>query len=372
MPPFPEAGTYLKSVRDSSRALCRASQIKIDPQSIERLLLSPALTSTFKRVSASHGLALPLNFPSPLAELNLLSILSLLNFASGYRIPLRAETGRGAWDAIRAFVFSLYLTSSTSDENLLSAKGMKAIAEGQVAELMGVNIHIEHAHPTLAGITVGELGGPIYELVQLITHVLNDTGSKLIDTGYPDLGSFVVEALKEGERLQSRDNETSAIEVVLERLVRAFPAFQDMSEIDGQPIYCFKKALFLVHAVNLPVFSDNVLPSLLVHLGVIDISDSPSCPSSPSIIPLAPPQLAFRPKKALLTSDQAYIMRIINTAHQLEPSKLVTTDGESVEWIRNMRLPDLDMWLWAVAKDRLDYRLLERFVLRIPYISERR
>ena len=57
-------------------------------------------------------------------------------------------------------------------------------------------------------------------------------------------------------------------------------------------IYCFKKALFLIHAIktrfgslspppfpipdttHLPIFLDNVLPSLLVHLRVIDLSSS--------------------------------------------------------------------------------------------------
>ncbi|KAF7362057.1 Queuosine salvage protein [Mycena venus] len=87
---FPPSGEYLQSIRSSSRALRQAANISIEEHAIKRLLLSPAFTSSFKRVSGHHGLAMPLNFPSPGAELNLLSILSLLNFGSGYRAPLHA------------------------------------------------------------------------------------------------------------------------------------------------------------------------------------------------------------------------------------------------------------------------------------------
>lgn len=183
-------------------------------------MLSPAFTESFKRVSASHGLALPLKFSSALDELNLLSILSLLNFASGYRVPLHAETGRGAWDNIRAFAFSLYLSSSVGEGDLLSARGMKVIGEGKVAELMRVNVHLERPHESIPGVTVGELGGPMHELVKLVTGILQETGKVLVDLGYPDLGSFVAEALKEGEseRTRNGDDPNVQVEVVLERV----------------------------------------------------------------------------------------------------------------------------------------------------------
>lgn len=158
---------------------------------------------------------MPLNFPSVLAELNLLSILSLLNFASGYRVPLHAETGRGAWDCMRAFVFSLYLTSSVGEGDLLSSKGMRSISDAKVADLMRVNIHVERRHETLPFVTVGELGGPMYELVKLIRGILNETGEVIDNLGYPDLGSFVLEALKEASSKEDVDAQT---EVVLERV----------------------------------------------------------------------------------------------------------------------------------------------------------
>jgi hypothetical protein len=193
------------------------SSCQITKPAIERLLLSTAFTSSFKRVSAVHGLHLPLKFDSHLDELNLISVLSILNFASGYRAPLHHQLRRGAWDSVRAFVFSLFISSSSGDD-LLSSSGMQSISVAKVAELMGVNIHIERAHETLPGVTIGELGGPLYELTILITAVLNETGAILVNGGYTNLGSFVLEALKEGVRAQANQNATSSLEVVLARV----------------------------------------------------------------------------------------------------------------------------------------------------------
>ncbi|KAJ6558566.1 hypothetical protein DFH09DRAFT_1248140 [Mycena vulgaris] len=394
---FPASGEFLQSVRTSARALREAANISIEEQAIKRLLLSPAFTSSFKRVSASHGLAMPLNFPSAGAELNLLSILSLLNFGSGYRAPLHAETGHGAWDCMKAFVFSLYITSSVDEDDSLSAKGMQKISEGRVAELMRVNIHTERPHETLQHVTIGELRGPMYDLVKLVTRVLNETGEILANMGYPDLGMFVLEALKDGRKTRSDRNNHADVEVVLERLVRAFPAFQDMAVVDGQRIFCFKKALFLIHAISIrfgaanpppfpvpstshmPVFSDNVLPSLLIHLGVIDISGSPNLSSLfphagspeelPSLLATAAPGIGDPkplPKDGpVLATNQAYMLR----AAAIDACELITEVAHtlhepSMEWLRDITLPSLDMWIWAVAKDRTDYRKLERFVLR--------
>lgn len=171
-------------------------------------------------------MALPLSFPSTLAELNVLSILSLLNFASGYRVPLHEATGRGAFDTIRALVFSIYISSDTEGD-LLSATGMQNIEAGKIAELMNVTnkIHQEKPHKDLPAVMVGELGGPIWEVVQFITKVLRETGDVLVKGGYPNLGAFVLEALKEGEktRLQAAPTDVDPeCDVILERVCYSF------------------------------------------------------------------------------------------------------------------------------------------------------
>lgn len=206
-------------------------EYQINRSEIERLLLSPAFVDSFQRVSKAHGLAFPLQFPSEIAELNLLATLSLLNFASGYRVLLHEETGRGAWDNIRALVFSLYITSS-SDVDWLSAKGMQSINEQTVAEQLQVSILTERPHESIPGVTIGELGGPMYNLVHLITRTLRETGNILVKTSYPNLGTFILEALRNGK--SASKGQSPDLDVVLDQIVRAIPAFRDMALVDGQ------------------------------------------------------------------------------------------------------------------------------------------
>ena len=128
---------------------------------------------------------------------------------------------------MRAFVFSLYITS-TSEGDLLSSRGMQSISMTKVAELMGVSLHIEKPQEGLPGVIVGELGGPLYDLVKQITEVLNQTGEILVSGGYPNLGSFVLEALKEAGGSASQD--LASIEVVLERVSVSQDGLGDFSE----------------------------------------------------------------------------------------------------------------------------------------------
>ncbi|PBK75485.1 hypothetical protein ARMSODRAFT_1012942 [Armillaria solidipes] len=205
---------------------------------------------------------------------------------------------KGTPDGFRALDWLQELNNlyTKADEGLLTARGMQSADVGKVAELMRVNIHVEKPHESILGVTVGELGGPMYELTTLITGVLNETGDILVGAGYPDLGTFVAQALE-----LANDAEAILERASQHRLVRAIPAFRDMALVNGHPIYCFKKAPFPINGIrvrfgaassspfpippstsHLPIFSDNVIPSLLVHLGVIDISASPILRGVPS------------------------------------------------------------------------------------------
>ncbi|KAI0730218.1 hypothetical protein C8Q72DRAFT_874924 [Fomitopsis betulina] len=396
MAEFPPSGGYIRAVRESSKAIREWANITVSDASIERLLRSPAFTSSFPRLRTAHGYALPLAFPSPAAELNLLATLSLLNFGSGYRAPLHAATGRGAFDSVRALVFAMYISSSAEDVDYLGAAGMRGVSAQAVAELMGVEgkINVERAHETIRGLVVGERGGPVWELVQLVTRVLNETGEVLVRGGYPDLGAFVLEALRE-----ARDAE-GGCDVVLERLVRAIPAFQDMAVVQGHSVYCFKKALLTIHTLarrfsgassipippgsdGLPIFADNVIPSLLIHLGVLDLSSTPPSLGLTGLFPGAGSPdtlLAEAPAQELdveveegpvLTAEQAYVLRAaaVDACERIVEVARGQDGAEDVAWMREVSAPEVDGWLWAVAKDRADYRKLGRFVLRdTPYL----
>ena len=159
---------------------------------------------------------MPLRFPSVTAEVNVIAILSILNFAHSYRVPLKDATGRGAYDTMRALVFGLFL-SSNDEADLLSARGLKNLTSGQIADLMQLagHLHVEKKHPTIPGLTIGELGGPLHELVNEVTRVLNETGTILLIGGYPSLGEFVFDALKKG---QISENGPVDPEVVLDEV----------------------------------------------------------------------------------------------------------------------------------------------------------
>jgi len=257
----------------------------------------------------------------------------------------------------------------------------------KIADLMGVlsHIHVEVPHKALPGVTVGELGGPIFELVRIITKILNETGQALLNGGYPDLGAFLLEALKKAK---------GDPDIVLQQLVRGIPAFQDMAVVDGQAVYIFKKALLMIHLVNLrfsssphdfvvpdtsqlPVFSDNVVPSILVHLGIIDLSsatlglDKLSLDVDADVLlqpaPSAEETAKGAPKEGpVVTSEQSYALRAA-AIHACEvvvsTARSMTIADQNLLWVNAITLPELDGWLWAGAKDRVDYRRLGRFSL---------
>lgn len=143
------------------------------------------------------------------------------------------------------------------------------------------------------------------------------------------------------------------------------------------------------------------MPSLLIHLSVIDLTTSNAASGLNSIFPdtkkegfieallaLPPPTSTGTgdtksksiPKEGpILTTKQAFILRaaaidacnlIIETARTLgnDEIRARTQADADISWLKSMTLPEIDAWLWAVAKDRVDCGRLERFVLRnTPY-----
>ncbi|KDN38488.1 hypothetical protein RSAG8_09473, partial [Rhizoctonia solani AG-8 WAC10335] len=344
-----------------------------DPTHPNRIspLLSGSIDS-FTRLASIHGLAFPLSFPSLKSELNFIATLALLNFASGYRAALHEATGRGAYDNIRLLVMGMYIDS----DSLMSARGWINLSDAQIASLLSISIHQERAHETIPGLIVAERGGQLSELVGMIGQTLREAGEVLVQGGYEDLGAFVVEGLGVAK---------GSAEVLVERLVKAIPGFSGMGVVDGQPVYLFKKALFLVHAIalrfkgksgitvpdtaNLPVFSDNVLPSMLVHLGILDISNGPAglreaFPDAGNPDKITKLYQAPAPSEAkrgtptrespLLNARDAYILRAaaVDACEEIVRVAREGAKADDPEWRKNMTLPELDGWLWSVAKDR--------------------
>lgn len=115
-------------------------------------------------------------------------------------------------------MFSLYITS-TSEGDYLCAKGLRSLKVSKIAEFMNINLHIETPHESIPGVTVGKLGGPLYELVKLIEGVLNETGQILEDGGYRNLGQFVAETLNESQKGRTASGDDDAVvDFILEKV----------------------------------------------------------------------------------------------------------------------------------------------------------
>lgn len=183
------------------------------------------------------------------------------------------------------------------------------------------------------------------------------------------------------------------------QLVRTFPGFRDMAKVDGQSkrfyesildqiyvifsfsfsltfnspisqnacidVYLFKKAQILAYHLyilfrtqdaarfdfadidSLTIFSDNVVPTMLAHLGVIRIPD----------------QIARRvaAHEDLGTADATRLRAAAVVACE-EITR--ATRGESmVGPVKNMKEVDLDVYLWRLGKVGA-YREVTRFELR--------
>ncbi|KZP01502.1 hypothetical protein CALVIDRAFT_559316 [Calocera viscosa TUFC12733] len=394
--PLPK-GDYVAAVRDGCRRCAEHAGLLASQAAIDKLLDSPYLHSSYTALSAAHGVALPLAFPNVLAELNLLSLLALLNFGSSFRVPLHERTGRGTYDNVRALLLSLYLDDSSP--SLLSAQGMQAVGKEKVAELLRVSIHEERPHPTMPAIVLGELRGPMFEFVSLVTGVLNETGEILVEQGYQDLGSFVAESLREAERVGKTKGKGPEAGVVLERLARAFPAFRDMSLVKGQPVYILKKSLFLLHSLHLrfasrspppfpipstgdlPAFADNVLPSMLVRLGVIPLSEAAD-PGLRTAFGPVDDRLLEMPLAEEQGNGKDAPSQLPTPGPTLSPEQVTTLRAAAITALddlasrareRGINLGEggitavgLDGWLWTSAKRRGDWRRVGRFVQGQP------
>lgn len=128
----------------------------------------------------------------------------------------------------------------------------------------------------------------------------------------------------------------------------------------------------------IPVFSDNVLPSMLIHLGALDVSESVYSTHRAAFAELdvhenlayIPPDLqganaaqgsGGSPKVLVveegpvLNEEEAYALRAaaVDVCELLAETakKLVLENHLEVNnWMKNLTLPELDGWLWAVAK----------------------
>lgn len=91
--PFPE-GNIVEAVRTSCRAFVADSPVKVSRQGIE-LFLEKLDRLQYLELSNDVTIKMPLKFDTVHDEMNFITVIDLLNFGSGYRVPLHAMVDRG-------------------------------------------------------------------------------------------------------------------------------------------------------------------------------------------------------------------------------------------------------------------------------------
>ncbi|KAL9933701.1 hypothetical protein V8E36_007359 [Tilletia maclaganii] len=391
--PLPPSGRFIQAVRESCAAARTASDISISQDAIDAFLRGLD-EATFERLKVQHGVNFPLNFSSAASEINFLSVLALLNTLSAYRTPFHQATGQGAYQNVMRLLMGMYISSPDSDtspQSKLSAQGLANLNQADVAALLGVSLHEEKPHDSIPGLIVGTRGGPLLEPVELVVQICNDTGKRLLDMKAANLGEFVIQILKEANAVQSRSGDVAACELFIEKLVSGIPGFADMTTLpQGQSVYLFKKAFFLLYALrarlpkissdlqvpdpsSLPMFVDNVIPTMIVHFKILQFgpsappalrqwaaeaqSDGPAAEATstgqgPREGPVLSKEDAYRVRAAALDAGAAIVARI--------PALVTSEPG--LAWLSKVSEVDIDGYLWTVAKDDAALRKIPRLV----------
>ncbi|KAL8292927.1 hypothetical protein RQP46_000621 [Phenoliferia psychrophenolica] len=312
----------LPAIRASCHELRLSSNIQINDAEVDAFLLGLDQAAWEKDAGLNkHGIRLPLRFDTPEEELNIICVLSLLNFLSGYREPLHRLTTRGAWSTILSLVLSAHLSSSAASSPL-STRGMLAATPATLASLAQITTHTEKDHPTMGPVVkVGEKDLEAFEILELLSGVLNETVVYIFKKSL-----FLLNAIS----------------------LRFSPSSPPSADVPPTEVS------FPVPDVrDLPIFADNVIPTILVHFKLLDVSASTDpvlaagltpAPTSASSTPTPGVKLSAVSAARLRAAAIDVCAQIVSRAHEL-----AKTDATKA-WLGAMRETDLDGYLWSLAK----------------------
>lgn len=377
----------LKHVREQCARVADQAHISIDADQVDAFLRG-IRADEFDALKLQHGLRFPLRFASFHHKLNFIAVLSMLNAFSGYRVDFHRVTGHGAYDCVRRIVLAMYLTTHDEEGHTpLDAHALETVTVASLAQALGVPTHTETPHPTIPFITVGTVGGPLQEPLELAAQMCTETAAFLREHGYQDLASYVLDVCEQAL-------EQEHVEAYMASQLARISAFDDAINIDGVRVCLWKKALFFVHALYnilmdvdedsvadlpaplralarrwrhglcepLPMFVDNVIPTILSYLGILRFhhehvlaSWHPAPQGDNSNVP--GPTLERRDAYCVRAAALIAGSRIIERAHDL-----ANTDA-SMAWMACMTEEQLDAYIWTRAKSpvlRSIPRLVER------------
>ncbi|KAG0370800.1 hypothetical protein BC939DRAFT_476203 [Gamsiella multidivaricata] len=341
------------SVFETSKQCRERSNIKVERDAITRFLTNLTQESWSKH-SIANGMSFPLRFESLEQEVNILSLIDILNTGHGFRKELHEDSDRGAFETIVFGAMSFHISNTPT-----TAVRLSKLTAWEVGSHFGITMqkdmpseleHVTLSKPSVASKLAGQIQG-----------VLNETGRILQEKGFETLGAFVIDAAKRAQ---------GSGEKFAEILINTFPAFQDYAEIDGQTVYIFKKALLLASSLerrfaatekifaftdikDSPIFADNVIPSLMAHLGILILPDNLKHAIEEGGVTTV--EESYRLRAAAIDGCR----EIVEIANNSKESKVGSVNyGE-----KGMLNVDLDVYLWRVAKEP-QYRKLPRFACK--------
>ncbi|KAJ1969668.1 hypothetical protein IWQ62_000476 [Dispira parvispora] len=349
-----------------------SEQIEVNDEAIDQFLDQLDI-ARFQKLSTGW-ITFPLKFDTVEDEVNLVAILDLLNFGSGYRQELHAACDRGAAQTIIYGCMGLHISQTPVD-----AQGLQKLTLGDVSGYFGIPLlGTEEAHPSLPGVTISQ-PSVLRNFAEALTKVLNETGEILQAKGYRSLGHFILDVTTSPSDA-APDWRPSAVELV-DRLARTFPAFQDYRVKEGTSVYILKKAQLLAGDLHgrfqdptspayvhfnfddvdqLSVFSDNVLPTVLLHLGVLKLRDNTLQHKLDKLEPVSDTECWLLRAAAVYASDC-----LVNRCRARIDAVDETTDSNVAERANQLaslfNAVALDHYLWHIGKDP-EIRKLPRLV----------
>ncbi|KAI8364973.1 hypothetical protein BD560DRAFT_436639 [Blakeslea trispora] len=343
-------GNYVEAVRSSCARFIEQSPITIAQEGIDRFL-TQLDRQQFDELAFDSTMKMPLRFNTLEEEINFITFIDLLNFGSGFRVPLHQLVDRGAFDAIRFGAMSFHISGKS-----MNAKTLQNMSIFEVAEIFQLPIDREVRHETLDFVTLTEPTA-LKPFAAGLTTVLNTTGDYLVAHQHQDLADFILHHVKQHPQQAA---------YLVSQLVQAFPGLQDSYQFPhaSEPVYLYKKAQIIVYHLwftfrtqapehfdfkdidQLTVFSDNVIPTMLIELGVIT-----NVPESW--------QRAIQANEDL-SVEAATTLR---AAGVVACEAIVKRSKEQIGSVPHMTTGGLDVYLWRLGKVG-HYRQLPRFQLK--------
>jgi hypothetical protein len=322
--------------------------VTIDNAAIENYVNS----FDFSKLERSPGRQFPLNFPTARSEVNFLTLLNLLNFASGFRVELHATGDKGAYETICFGLMGLHISGD------LTAETMVKFRISEISSLFAIKTMEEYeVRPAI----YSERKTALYPLADNITSVLNQAGAMLRNLQCDDFYDFIFNTPKITV-IEENPNKTTprpkAADLIT-RFIKFFPAFNDLYQINGQTIYIYKKVQLLMfdlyrrfHADipqlnfsdidELTVMADNVIPAVLRALNILKLSDSLATSIDNNV------DLIDNRAEAALRAGAIVAAEAVVAAFQKRESEKAATDSSYKP--NRLNAAEFDYHLWTIGK----------------------